>query len=330
MIINLNKFILAETPFWDELETEISRLEQTPKATLGIDRAKRLYYLYERASASLARLQTFSVDQTTTNRLERLVARSYTVIHSTGNRRVRMNIFHWFFNSLPQAFRTNINALILSVLITLAGSLFGALCLYTDYDSKSIIMPFAHLHGSPSERVEQEERDVMSGSKSAFASHLMVHNIQVSILTMALGLTFGIGTIILLFYNGVILGAVIFDYLQAGEGTFLTGWLLPHGSVEIPAIIIAGQAGLIIASTFFGWGNRLTIKERFHKASPDIITLMLGVAILLVWAGIIEAFFSQYHEPTVPYWAKILFGFIQLILLIIFFSLSGRKGKTAK
>jgi len=47
-------------------------------------------------------------------------------------------------------------------------------------------------------------------------------------------MTCGLGTIILLFYNGVILGAVVVDYILAGQATFLLGWLLPHGSFEIP------------------------------------------------------------------------------------------------
>ena len=69
----------------------------------------------------------------------------------------------------------------------------------------------------------------------------MTHNIKVSILTFAMGMTYGLGTIILLFYNGVILGAVAFDYILAGESIFLVGWLLPHGSIEIPAIFNPGM-----------------------------------------------------------------------------------------
>ena len=45
----------------------------------------------------------------------------------------------------------------------------------------------------------------------------MTHNTKVSILTLALGLTWGVGTLIMLFYNGVILGAVALDYVLAGE-----------------------------------------------------------------------------------------------------------------
>jgi len=52
---------------------------------------------------------------------------------------------------------------------------------------------------------------------------------------------------------------------------------------------------------------------------------MLGVAGLLIWAGFVEAFLSQYHEPIIPYWAKISFGAIELGLLALFLARSGRK-----
>ena len=84
----------------------------------------------------------------------------------------------------------------------------------------------------------------------------MTHNTEVSIFTLALGMTWGVGTIIMLFYNGVILGAVAVDYIRAGETKFLLGWLMPHGVVEIPAILIAGQAGLLLASALIGHGRR--------------------------------------------------------------------------
>ena len=69
----------------------------------------------------------------------------------------------------------------------------------------------------------------------------MVNNIGVSIKAMALGMTWGIGTLIILFYNGVILGLVAVDYIIDGQTIFLLGWLLPHGVIEIPAILIGGR-----------------------------------------------------------------------------------------
>ncbi len=208
------------------------------------------------------------------------------------------------------------------------GFALGGFAILIDPDAKESLIGFSHLKGDPSERVAKEEvtdRDRLSGKKTSFSSFLMTHNTKVSIFTLALGMTYGIGTIIMLFYNGVILGAIAVDYIMAGETWFLFGWLLPHGSIEIPAILLAGQAGYI-AGALIGWGTPLTLRNRLRKVSNDLVTL-IGVAILLVWAGIVEAFFSQYHEPVIPYTVKIWFGTIELFLLALFLSMSGKKMK---
>jgi hypothetical protein len=66
------------------------------------------------------------------------------------------------------------------------------------------------------------------------------------------------------------------------------------------------------------------MRTRFREISGDIVTLAGGFACLLVWAGIIEAFLSQYHEPVIPYAGKIAFGVLELLLLFLFLTRSGR------
>jgi uncharacterized membrane protein SpoIIM required for sporulation len=143
-----------------------------------------------------------------------------------------------------------------------------------------------------------------------------VHNTQVTLNAMALGLSAGVGTLVLMFYNGVILGAVALDYVSAGQSVFLAGWLLPHGSVEIPAMLIGGQAGFVLAGALIGRRERKPLRARLRAAAPDVATLCGGAALLLVWAGLIESFLSQHHEPAVPYMAKIAFGAAQLVAVI--------------
>ncbi|MCK5229712.1 MAG: stage II sporulation protein M, partial [Desulfobulbaceae bacterium] len=145
----------------------------------------------------------------------------------------------------------------------------------------------------------------------------------------ALGMTWGVGTTILLFSNGVMLGAVALDYILAGQAGFLAGWLLPHGVVEIPAILLAGQAGMALAGALIGWGGSVPLKSRLREISGDLVTLISGVAIMLVWAGFIEAFFSQYHEPVIPYEVKIGLGIVELTLLILFLWKSGASDNRA-
>lgn len=326
MLVDIQRFVQTERIYWEELEKILAKLEADADLRQSVGELKRFHYLYERASADLARLTTFAAEKEFRGYLESLVARAYAEIHESRQKPHRFRPIRWFFTTFPQTFRRNFAQFVFALLVTLGGMIFGSLALTFDRESKQILMPFPHLQGNPADRVKEEEAnktDQLAGHKSTFSAVLMTHNTQVSILTLALGMTWGVGTILLLFYNGIILGAVTIDYFLAGQAKFLLGWLMPHGVIEIPAILIAGQAGFLIAGALVGRGQRVSTRERFKRISGDLVTLILGVALLLVWAGFVESFLSQYHEPVVPYAAKILFGFLELILLILFLSKSG-------
>ncbi len=333
MIIDLQKFLAAEQPCWAELEQQLDRLEAQPNLKLTLEEVRRFHFLYERTAADLVRINTFSSEPETRKYLESLVARAYGEIHETRQRRGRLQPTQWFFHTLPRTFRRHVRAFYMSVAITLAGCAFGSLALALDPASKPVLMPFSHLMQDPARRVAEEEQattDRLAGHKTSFSAFLMTHNTRVSILTLALGMTWGVGTIIMLFYNGVMLGAVALDYVRAGQTTFLLGWLLPHGVIEIPAILIAGQAGLMLALALIGWGKRIPLQARLREISRDLVTLIFGVGLLLVWAGFVEAFLSQYHEPVIPYSVKIAFGLVELVLLVLFLAKSGRPNENQR
>lgn len=333
MIVDLQKFIANERPVWVELENMLDRIEADPSAQLPLPQLQRFHQLYERTAADLARITTYSSEPETRRFLENLVARAYGEIHETREKQRRFFPLQWFFKTWPQTFRRHMRAFYLSVAITIAGCAFGGLAVAFDPDAKAVLMPFSHLMQDPAKRVADEESstvDRMKGHKTSFSAELMTHNIKVSIFTLALGMTWGVGTIIMLFYNGVILGAVAVDYIRAGETPFLFGWLMPHGVVEIPAILIAGQAGLILAFALIGRGRRMPLRARLREISGDVSTLIFGVGLMLVWAGFIEAFLSQYHQPVIPYSVKIAFGCVELILLFTFLTKSGANEKTGK
>jgi len=328
MIIDLEKFIKSGKKNWEKLEDFLNKLNDGTIEKMNFDQVQELQYLYQKCSADLSQVQGFSVDSEIRVYLENLVSRAFTKIYSRKSQSKKINIFKWFFQTFPQTFRKHYKAFLISLIITIVGSIFGGIAVHFDSEAKGIVMPFSHLQGDPSERVQKEEnvkKDLMQGSKSTFSAQLMSHNIRVSFFTFALGITWGLGSIILLFYNGIILGAVCIDYIAAGETKFLIAWLLPHGSIEIPAILLAGQAGFILANAIIGWENRIKLKDRLKSIIGDLTTILFGIMIMLVWAGIIEAFISQYHEPKLPYFVKIAFGLVQLLALIAFLGFSGRK-----
>lgn len=327
MILDLDKFITKERTYWDELDAMVDRQENQPDRTHTLEEARRFHYLYQRVSSDLVKLKTFAGEAETVRALERLVARAYSRLHEDGGEQVRFQPWQWLSRTFPLTFRRHWIAFALSCGTFWIGALFGMAALHLDPRAKADFIPpqFSHLSGRPSDRVAKEEKQEFDSfeNRHVFSASLMTHNTKVTIMTMVTGFLWGFVTLMLLFYNGSLIGVILWDYITDGQGLFLTAWLLPHGSFELPAIFIGGQAGLVIARAMFGWGTNLRLRQRFARIRGDLLTLVAGAGLLLIWAGIVESFLSQYHSPEFYPW-KIAVGALQLAALILYLTLGGR------
>lgn len=326
MIIDLERFVAVERPRWERLEERLTAWEADPQGLRTMTEVREVERLYQRASADLARLATYAAEPTTIRRLEALVARGYVAIYGASSRRQRFRFWPWLVSTWPRTFRQHWGAFQLAAAVMLVGGIFGAGAMAFDERAKPILIgPFGHLAGDPSDRVRKEEtRTYSAEGEAAFAGELMAHNTRVTFFSLALGMTAGVGTLVLVFFNGSLLGAVMLDYLRAGEGVFLAGWLLPHGVIEIPAILIGSQAGFVLAGALLGRHTAQRLPDRLRAVAPAVVTLAGGAALMLVWAGVVEALFSQRHKPVLPYAFKISFGVIEGLVLVSLLALGGR------
>jgi uncharacterized membrane protein SpoIIM required for sporulation len=335
VIVDLSRFIQAERSGWEKLDAMLRRRADDPWKPMSLAEARELERLYLRASADLARLATFSAEAELRHYLESLVARAYAEVHGGRSESRRFHPWLWLTTTFPQTFRRRARAFWFAFMLMIAGAGFGGLAVAFDPEAKAVIMPFPHLLDDPSDRVAQEEKAATAESRgerahSTFAGMLMTHNTRVTLTAMALGLSWGVGTLVLMFYNGIILGAVAVDYVLAGETVFLLGWLLPHGAIELPAMLVGGQAGFVLAGALLQRDGRQRVAARLRAVAGDVVTLCFGAALMLVWAGLVESFLSQYHEPVLPYAVKIAFGVAEFAVLIWYLGRAGRGSSPAR
>jgi len=333
VIFDLERFQVQAGPRWRDLESLLAVLESRPDRRVNPPEAEQLQELYAQVAADLNRVTHGALAPELRQYLERLVARAYAELYYAPT--LRSEVWQprrWLriFTAFPETFRRNAHYFALAVLITLLGCAFGGLAVRYDPASVDVLLPADYLR-NPGQRVHEEEQGQgrrldSAQTEAAFSAQLIRHNIQVALLAAALGVTFGVGTALLLFENGVLLGAVAVHYTQRGFGLFMTAWLLPHGVFEIPSILIAGQAGFYLA--------RLLLHRRedrdVRQSMREWLVLVAGLAMMLVWAGIMEAFFSQHHAPVLPYAFKVAVAAAELVLLTIYLLLIGRREIGAK
>ncbi|MBE9196471.1 stage II sporulation protein M, partial [Synechocystis sp. LEGE 06083] len=115
------------------------------------------------------------------------------------------------------------------------------------------------------------------------------------------------------FYNGLLLGAVGALVAQHNLAIPFWGFVFPHGSLELPAIFLAGAAGLLIAKGLL-WPGPYRRGYALKQQAIAAAQLVFGIVPLLIIAGIIEGFISP--APWIPDGLKYLLGTAFFLLLL--------------
>ena len=129
------------------------------------------------------------------------------------------------------------------------------------------------------------------------ASQIFTNNIQVTFLAFAGGMLLGLGTLYVLFQNGMMLGAVGGLAIGAGNGRPFFELVTAHGVLELSCIVVAGAAGLRLGWAIIDPGNR-TRGEALRDEARAAVEIVLGTAAWLVVAGLVEGFLTPVgHRP---------------------------------
>jgi uncharacterized membrane protein SpoIIM required for sporulation len=306
--MDLERFVSERSPRWKRLEALLDEVQEAPESALGRARLHELLLLYRSACADLNQARALTANPQLLGNVNQLVGRAYRFIY---RRRRGAAPIHWrrfFLRDIPATFRREERWVRLATAALVLGAVVGFAAVLRNPAQARSLLPEEFFTHSPAARVEQiesgKERIDTLSKATEFGAFLYTHNIQVSFLAFSLGaLTFG-GGLLLVFYNGVLLGAVAAQYLLDGAGTFFVAWVGPHGALEIPSIVFAGAAGLLAGRALLFPGERgraAALRESF----PSVFRMLCACAVLLVFAGLIEGSFSQMSSRSVPYAVKI-------------------------
>jgi uncharacterized membrane protein SpoIIM required for sporulation len=151
--------------------------------------------------------------------------------------------------------------------------------------------------------------------RPVMASSIIANNVQVTIAAFAFGVTAGIGTLILLLFNGVSLGGVFGLYASKGILSLLVAFVAPHGVLELSAICIAGGGGFLIAAALLLPGRR-TRRRALAENSARAIRLIAASTLMLIVAGSLEGMVSP-----IPWWPlslKLIVSAVTAVFLVVY------------
>lgn len=141
---------------------------------------------------------------------------------------------------------------------------------------------------------EAMEAERASESDFMMFGYYIYNNVGIALRTFGSGVLLGVGSLAALIFNGVVLGAASGHVTNVGLGHNFWSFVIGHGSFELTAIVLAGQAGLKLGFAPI-WPGRRTRLQALKDAARDSVGLVAGLATMLVIAAFIEAFWSSAH-----------------------------------
>lgn len=245
----------------------------------------------------MARARASGLDPRQIEYLNALVGRAYAHVY-TAETHGGASIVAFFARDFPRSVRHCAVFIGVAFAIFLLAALIGLVATYRDGDAPNALLgpewsaslqAIAERHAGRKDWLPGEIRPIA-------ASGIMTNNIMVSILAFSSGVLGCVPTLLILFYNGLILGAVTAAVDRHNVALGFWGFVAPHGIIELPAIFIAGGAGLLLGYALINPGD-VPRRVALRQAGGEAIKLVMGVAAMLVVAGVIEGFFSPALIP---------------------------------
>lgn len=313
---DVQRWLTRQEPQWQHLQALLDQAETRGLSSLSSVEIQQMSSLYRMAAADLARSQARQVGTAITERLKALTLRGYAQVYQGRRRqewRAILEFWRWGFPALVQA--TWLSTAVATAVFGIGG-LVGWWYTWQDPAFMQIVIPAGIM-----DQV-QEDGELWMGSivgiEPLASSAIMRNNISVSFGALAGGMVAGLWTLLILWINGLHIGAIATLVSQNNLAYPFWAFVFPHGALELPAIFLSGGAGLLLARglLFPGPYRRLTALK---ICGGQAIQIMFGVVPMLILAGGIEGFFSP--APEIPDALKYLVGLVLFGGLVFYLQL---------
>jgi uncharacterized membrane protein SpoIIM required for sporulation len=314
-----DEFVAARSRDWNELDKLLLQPKEM-RAWRGAE-ISRLASLYRSLCNDLMRCRSTRYAPDLTGYLNGLAGRAHNRIYDTRPFRVPA-LLRLVTHEFPQSLRKNANFFALSALLFLmpcAVGLFGSLY---SADFAAAVLPQATLDGMADAYSEGFTGGRDTGTNTGMAGFYVYNNVGIAFRCFATGILFGAGSLFFLIYNGLIIGTVAGYVMDAGHGGNILTFMCGHAPFELTAIVIAGAAGLQMGYSLVDTRG-LTRLGSLRREAPALGRIIIGAALMLMVAALVEGFWSPSSAPASVKWAM---AGIFTLAVGLYLALAGRDG----
>lgn len=291
--MKVERFIGEREPDWRELDALLRAGRRGRRVRRDARSVLRLAALYRGAAADLALARRSHPGDPIVVRLESLVARARQAVYAEQPRRGSLASF--FGRTYWVRVRERPAALALAIALLLVPAVLAIAWALTDGGAAIGLVP------------EQFRRAVepvgdtgmTTAQTAAFSSAVMTNNIQVTFLAFAAGIFCGLGTALVVAYNGAVLGALAGGAIANGNGAAFAEFVTAHGVIELSCIAVTAAAGMRMGYALVAPGPRPRAQALVGEARASI-AIVLGTVPWVILAGVIEGFVTRAGFGLVP------------------------------
>ena len=275
----------------------------------------------------LSYAQTFYRRRTVRVYLNQLAQKVYTGVHKQKGESLKKFITVWK-TSLPLEIYRSRKSLLFALIAFLVYVAIGVFSTHMNPDFARIVLGDYYVEGTL-ENIAQNNplgiygKDLFTGVEhddlESFVS-ITTNNLKVAFLTFFLGFFFTLGTHMLMFYNGVMLGS--FQYFFHTKGLLLTSFLgiWIHGAFEISAIVLAAGAGITAGNGLLFPGS-YTRLQALQLSTKRGLKIMMSLVPFIIAAGFLESYVTQNYKdlPDWSKWTLIMLCFAIILFFYVFY-----------
>ena len=306
------QFIKTNSSAWKELDNITLRINNKGIKNLSSNEVKRFLHLFRQSSHHLAYARTHYPKSSLVSYLNSLIGKCHSNLYAVRKTSLAQLVSYVLYG-FPKMLKEYKYYILASFGFFLVGLILSLVMVVYNPDSASFFLPASiveNVQNGPAGSISSRNWDY-----PLMSSSIMRNNIIVSLKTFVFGITLGLGTIYVLFFNGAMLGALTALIYMYGNPINYWSLILPHGIIELTAIFISGASGLIIAKGMLLPGEYSRRNSLIHSAKKAA-SLLMGVVFMLIIAGIIEGFFTPLEISVV---IKLSFAAVTAIILAIYF-----------
>jgi uncharacterized membrane protein SpoIIM required for sporulation len=313
---------------WQELEILVAKVERNGIGSLDFEELQRMPTLYRSTMSALSVARAIALDRHLLLYLENLCLRAFLVVYGP-RQSLREGCRDFLVHDFPAAVRASGIPILLAFLAMVVGTIAGFILTLQDMSWITAIIPqgLNSLLTPTSTRDDLLRRELfapwpgLTESFIVFANFLFRHNTIVGLMAFGLGIAAGVPTLMLMVYNGLVIGAAAGLHYDRGLLVDFIAWISIHGVTEMGAIVLCGAGGLVIAQHEL-FPGRYTRVDNMVIRGRTAAHLAVGAVIMLFIAGFIEGGLRQLVADTT---GRFAIAGLTAVLWLAYFLLAGRR-----